>query len=167
MNASIVILVLWGSLNPQITQSSIKWDRDYVHARELSSQLQKPLAVFVGNGSNGWKQVVRGGVFDAETRRMLAERFVPVYIDAGTNAGQKLAEAFELAGKHGLIVSDRTGELMAFRQDGDLEPKDLAKHLNRLADPEHVVITTESNEAPAPVHVAPAGGYTNPFACQT
>jgi hypothetical protein len=168
MTILIAFLAAWSSTSPQIVQVSVKWERDYLHAREIGTRLQKPLAVFVGSGEEGWKKVVRDGGLDANMRRLLVEQFVPVYVNVDSESGQKLAEAFELANKHGLIISDRTGELMAFRQDGDLESKDLVKHLNRLADPEHIVFTTETNDPPATiVATAPNGGFQNPFACQT
>jgi hypothetical protein len=177
MTLLIAIVAAWTGAIPQIVPADVKWEQNYVQARELAARLQKPLAVFVGSGAEGWKQVVREGNLNAAARRELHERFVPVYVNAETEAGQNLAGAFELANKRGLIISDRTGGLMAFHQDGDLELADLVKHLNRLGDPDHVVSVTETNDPSAPPYVphaqvalapaAPAGGYVNPFACQT
>jgi hypothetical protein len=165
MNASIVLLALWGAVAPQTSRPNLIWEQDYRQARTVGSRLQKPLAVFVGKGADGWKQLVREGTLDAAVRKTLAERFVPVYINQDLEAGQQMAEAFGLSGKLGLIISDRSGDVMAFRHEGNLDGKDLARHLKRLADPDHVVVTTETNEQP--VVVQPATIYQSPFACQT
>ncbi len=177
MSLLIAVVVAWSSSNPQIMQSSMKWEENYVQAKELGARLQKPLAVFVGSGAEGWKQVVREGNLNATVRQELRERFVPVYVNAESETGKQLVEAFELASKRGLIVSDRTGGLMAFHQDGIMELADLTKQLSRLGNPEHVVSVTETNDPSAPIYIAhagtvrapaaPANAYVNPFACPT
>jgi hypothetical protein len=167
MTALIAFLAVWSNMSPQIVHAGVKWEADYHQAREIGARLQKPLAVFVGSGADGWKQVVREGSLSAEARRQISERFVPVYVNAESESGQKLAEAFGLVNKRGLIISDRTGGLMAFHHDGDLELSDLVKHLNRFGDPDHIVITTESNDFPVTANVVSAGAKVNPFACQT
>ena len=170
MNSSIALLALWGALVPQVNRLSLNWEQDYRQARATGVRVQKPLAVFVGTGADGWKQLLREGNLDAELRKTLVDRYVPVYINQDTDDGKQMAELFGLSGKHGLIISDRSGGAMAFRHDGDLTAKDLARHLTRFSDPDHVVTTTEyGGGAPAPAPAPTSAGviYQNPFACQT
>ncbi len=177
MSLLIAVLAAWSSISPQILQSSVKWQEDYQQARELGARLQKPLAVFVGSGAEGWKQVIHEHSLNAEVRQVLSNQFVPVYVNAETESGKKLVEAFDVTDKRGLVISDRTGGVMAFHHDGELELADLSKQLNRLSNPEHVVIVTETNNPAAPVYSPRRGplraaaaairSYVNPFACPT
>ena len=138
---------------------SPSWERDYRVAREIGAKHQKPLAVFVGGGEMNWKQVTREGQPDADVSKVLSEQYVRVYVNAETPEGRQLAESFGLTGTRGLVISDRTGGLQAFRHDGDLSAQDLARHLTRLGSLDHVVSTTESN---APVQVQAPAYYQPP-----
>lgn len=176
MYTSIALLALWGAVAPQVTRLSVNWEQDYHKARTLGAKEQKPLAVFVGSGTGGWKGVVPAGL-DANLRQALTDRYVPVYVDQTTARGQALAAAFELTGKSGLVISDRTGELQAFRHEGELSGQDLARHLGRYCDAGFVIHTTESNAPPpppaapiyyqAPVIPASFQSFQNPVPCHT
>jgi hypothetical protein len=169
--SSITLLALLGSIAPQITKLNLSWEQDYRQARTVGTRDNKPLAVFFGSGTDGWKQILRDGPLDRDSRKLLSERFVLVYVNQETDAGKSLAEVFDLAGKRGLVISDRTGGLMAFRHEGDLELKELTQHLTHYSAPDYVVTTTDSNKpalvytAPAPVYQQPT--FQSPFACQT
>jgi hypothetical protein len=156
MFASITMMVL-AATSPEIGSKSLRWENDYRQARSVAISAEKPLAVFVGKGADGWKKIVRNGQLDADSQKSLAERYVIVYVNQDTNAGRKTAEAFELSGKQGLVISDRTGKLQAFRLEGDLTCSDLSQRLTRYSDPTFVTVTTETN--------APAiqANYVNPF----
>src|SRR5262245_49711850 len=90
------------------------WQQDYAQARQIGAAQGKPLAVFVGAGAQGSDKVSQDGKLSPEVLQLLARNYVPVYIDASTPAGQKLAQEFALTTGRGLILSDRTGELQAF-----------------------------------------------------
>ena len=130
---------------------------DYRLACLATASEKKPMAVFLGKGADGWKKGVRGGTIDPAVGRMLASKYVCTFIDTDTAEGQRLAKAFELNGTTGLVVSDRSGGLVAFRHDGELPADELTRRLTRYAEPEYVVRTTEKVAAPAGMYSAPAG----------
>src|SRR5262249_34675085 len=149
MYTSYALLSLAGMLT-NISQPS--WESDYRLARQICERTQKPIAVFIGSGSVGWRQLTREGQFDADIQRRLNERFVRVYVDVSTPSGRQMADSLGVSDSNGLVISDRTGGYMAFRHSGDLPAKDVAKCLTRYSDAEHVVRTTETDpNNPAPV----------------
>lgn len=154
MHTSIAVLALWGAIAPQINRLAVNFEQDYGQARLLAAREHKPICVFVGQGADGWKRLVREGELSGEVRSALLQKYVPVYINQETAAGQQLAAAFSLTGKTGLIISDRTGGLMAFRHEGELAAEDLARHLARYGDPNLVITTTVG--APVQQQQAPA-----------
>lgn len=147
MNATLTFLALWGAVAPQLKSSAMTWEHDYREARVAGQRIQKPLAVFVGRGADGWKKVVREGALTADVRVALARHYVPVYLDQATEDGKLMAEAFQLAGDGGLVISDRSGGVMAFRHAGALSANELTIQLNRFADAGMVVTTTEARGA--------------------
>src|SRR4051812_30165651 len=156
MYSSIALLAMTacGLANIPVTPS---WERDYSTARQIGEKSKKPLAVFFGSGNVNWRQLTREGKPDAEIVKLLSDQYVRVYVNGDTADGRNLAQAFGLIGTRGLVISDRTGDLQAFRFDGDLAAEDLARHLARYGSPAHVVSTTEGNVAPpAPAPVIPA-----------
>jgi hypothetical protein len=129
-----------------VTNNAIlPWELDYRAARQLSEKKQRPLAVFLGSGAVNWQQITREGAYDAEVQKLLLQQYIRVYVDVKTDYGRKLAEMFGLNEDHGLFISDRTGGYMAFRHDGTASAKDLVRHLNRYSDPDHIVVTTETD----------------------
>src|SRR4051812_30211337 len=102
------------NITPQPT-----WLDDYATAQTRVAAIRKPMAVFVGSGKDGWGKVVRDGSLDPAVTKLLADKFVCVYIDTDTAAGRSLAGAFEVASR-GLIISDRAGTKQAFSLSGDL-----------------------------------------------
>ncbi len=120
------------------------WSTDYQAARKESATTGKPLAVFLGTGKAGYEKLARdGGELSAECRRHLASHYVCVYVDTSTESGKRLAEEFEMPGGQGIIVSDRTGAVQAFRHEGRLSNADLGAYLERYAG-ERTVTTTET-----------------------
>jgi hypothetical protein len=168
MNSTIGLLILWGTMTPQLGGLTLNGERDYRRAKVLAVKQQKPLAVFVARGSAGWQQVLRDGV-SPEVRQLLSQRYVLVYVDQDNADGRKWAEAFELNGKSGLVLSDRKAELQAFRHEGELTASELGKHLSRFADPAHVATTTISGNAPAyaPAQAFTPAAYQSPYVCHT
>jgi hypothetical protein len=139
------------------------WVNDYRTARERVSQEQKPLAVIVAPGAN-WEKVAKDGQFSDEVGQRLRRDFVCLYVDSTTPDGRKLADALELPKGVGVVVSDRTGELQAFRHAGELSSGDLSKALTRAADPELVVRSTATVESQAPKPAVRSQSYYAPVA---
>ncbi|MCZ2343469.1 MAG: thioredoxin family protein [Bacteroidales bacterium] len=118
------------------------WQPDYAVAYKTATLQQKPLAVFIGHGTKGYTDLITEGGMSAETAKMLSQKFVCLYVDTNTDAGQKLARSFEMTA--GVVVSDHTGTIQAFRHAGTLTATELTGQLARLAQPV---------PAPAPVSV--------------
>ena len=75
----------------------------------------------------------------------MAKNYICVYVDTELESGKQLASDFEVPSGSGLIVSDHTGKYQAFHHRGDLSGEQLAHYLNRYANPERIVRTTETN----------------------
>ena len=144
--AVVVLLIALGLLNSAVLESPA-WMTDYDLARKMGREGQKPLAVFVGSGANGWHQVTKEGKLAKESAQILADGYVCVYVDAEQPWGKRLASALELPNGLGLIISDRSGAVQAYYHAGDLANEDLAQHLQRYSDTERVVRTTETDSS--------------------
>jgi hypothetical protein len=155
MHTSIVLLALSASWLANIPVTP-KWEADYSTARLIVSKSHKPLAVFVGSGDASWRQLTHEGQPDAEVAKLLSEEYVRVYVNADTKDGREFAASFGLTGTQGLVISNRTGDFQAFRHDGDLPAKELAKQLTRYSSPDHVVRMTESVATQNAATAAPA-----------
>jgi len=133
------------------------WQLDYRQAKALAAREHKPLAVVIGTGAANWDVVSTGSLGDnaADTLRTA---YVCVYVDVATEAGQKLASEFEM--KKGLVISDKTGTLQAYKQIGAIEANKLTTALTHYADPNVVVKTTEmAGDVPAKAPVTSTSNY--------
>jgi hypothetical protein len=145
MYTSLVWIALTGTADATAAKAPA-WQTDYSAAQQKGLEEKKPLAVVIGKGPSGWEAVSRDGKLDPAAMEALQANYVCVYIDAATERGQKLADAFEM--KSGLIISDRTGEKQAFRHEGTLANGDLTTVLRRYAAPGLVVTRTETHGQP-------------------
>lgn len=141
----LLALALVGSPTVASGLEASVWQKDYSQARKLAGAKGKPLAVFVAPGKNGWNQLAQNGQLGKENDRALADHYVRVFIDSRSPEGQKLAADLGMKGNLGIVVSDRSGELMAFFHEGSLPNAALTGYLHRYADLNRVVQTTETN----------------------
>ena len=114
------------------------WNGNYAQAQEEAAG-KKPLAVVFGSGQDGWTKLIRSD----ESKKVLAEQYVCVYVDTSSEAGKKLAGSFAINNATGLVLSDRTGAVQAFWHDGDLADTSVVRSLRKYGDPQVVVSTTE------------------------
>lgn len=145
MFTPLVFAAVSGMLVPAGLQAP-SWHTNYGLARKLGREEGKPLAVFIGSGKAGWHQLSQEGKLGKDTERILAENYVCVYVNRDRSEGRRLAEVFGVAEGPGLVISDFSGSLQAFRHEGDLPGDDLADYLERYADPDRVVRVTETNQ---------------------
>ncbi|MCI0681509.1 MAG: hypothetical protein L0Y71_05350 [Gemmataceae bacterium] len=134
------------------------WQTNYSAALEAGQRQNRPVAVFVGAGPAGRASLV------AETQRLLATRYVCVYLDRGLAANQRLVRDLGITAT-GLVISDRTGSVQAFHHDGTLAESELSQQLRRFANPNLVVETTISNRSTRTSFYnggGAAGGATGP-----
>jgi hypothetical protein len=153
-----VLLVALSSVAAPSDRDSLTWQNDYAAARRQGESAGKPLAVFIGSGKAGWEKVCRDDM-SSECKEALASKYVPCYIDVSTDEGRRLAPLFKVNGT-GLVISDRTGELVAFRHEGDLSGGDLGRYLTRYADPSRAVSTTEGTGSARTSYYGPGDGTT-------
>lgn len=140
-----VVMVLTGLIAPSLLGEP-SWMRDYDKARDQAERVGKPLAVVIASGSHGWERVTEEGRLSKDARQLLADHYVCLYVDTEHIRGRHLASDFEMREDVGLVLSDRSGRLQAFRHDGELPNDRLEQELRRYADPSRVVRQTESAE---------------------
>jgi hypothetical protein len=141
MYTSFVLVAMTGSLVGSTAREAITW-HDYSHARTMVQTSQKPLAVFIGSGANGYEKVSREGSLSPDVLKMLEDSYLCVYVDTSTPVGQKLASEFGMTNGKGLVLSDRTGDKQAFSHSGDLSAADLNTWVKHFADPNVAIRTT-------------------------
>jgi hypothetical protein len=136
------------------------WLVDYSAAQAKVTVAGKPMAVFVGTGKAGWEAAVRDG-FDPSVSKLLAEKFVCLYVDASTAKGKALAANLQV-GDRGIVLSDRTGRTQAYSAAGTISRIELTRALVAYADVE----VAQKTDAPkvdvktVPGAVGPAPGGT-------
>jgi hypothetical protein len=158
MYTSILLLAL--STAPSADLASPSWSTDYFAASKLSAAAKKPLAVVLGSGEAGYDQLDREGKLTTEAKGLLASKYVCVYVNTDTAEGQRLAKAFEMPNGLGIVISDRSGDLQAFRHEGGLASSALVRNLERYADPEREVRTTETSTTQRTSYYAPGAPAT-------
>jgi hypothetical protein len=166
MYTSILVVALAGIL-PSLVEQSPSWLTDYQAARNKGRAEKKPLAVFIGSGKAGWNQLAQERLLGKEASRILVSDYVCAYIDTSGAAGKALAKAFEVSDGPGLIISDRTGDVQAFWHEGELAQDALVRQLQRYAEPDRLVRTTETVNSQRrsfypPVEAPPVVPYYNP-----
>jgi hypothetical protein len=153
--ASWVVLLTWQfPLSEKSPAAELPtWVKDYETAVAESQREKKPLAVFLASGSRGWREVVQGAAPSEEIVKLLHTNYICVHIDTLQKANKELAAEFGVKSGMGLILSDRSGTEQAFRHEGVLENRRLAKILLKYADPDRVTLVTETVE-PEPTRPA-------------
>lgn len=165
MTTSFTLLALSGLLAGNTGPEKPAWLSDYAAARQLGRMMQRPLAVVVGSGQEGWERLSQDGKLGKDVNRLLAANYVCVYVNTADTNAQGLAAALELSSGPGLVISDHSGLTQAFHHQGSLSDGTLSDSLRRYAEPQRVVRHTET----APVRRVsfyppeqPVSGYAPP-----
>lgn len=114
------------------------WQTDYRTALAQVSVEHKPVAVFIAPGSSGTK-VVSEGTLGTDAAELLSQKYVALHVDSTTPAGREVAKSFGMT--EGLVISDRTGGVQAYRHAGPISQAELASTL-RVYGQETVVVST-------------------------
>jgi len=138
------------------------WLTSYSAALDAGLKSKKPVAVFVGSGPKGQGGLLREGQFTQETLRMLADKYVCVYLDRSQASNEQLIRELAIT-KTGLVISDRTGSFQAFHHDGTVGQADLATHLQHFAEPGLTVSRTVSNTYSRSSFYGATGGVSPTF----
>lgn len=127
------------------------WLQDYALASKKGRRERKPLVVVIGSGPAGWCQVTKEGQLGPQASRLLAANCVCLYVDTDRRGGPELAAAFAMSDGPGIVISDPSGEVQAFRHEGELSESQLIHYLRQFADPDP---SAEGTETPAAVRVS-------------
>jgi hypothetical protein len=163
MYTSLGMIALAASLLSSAVPESPTWRLRYDLARQEGREQGKPLAVVIGSGQRGYEDVSEQGKLSGQARQLLAQKYIPVYVDASTAAGQQLAAEFAIEGT-GIVLSDQSGAVQAFSHEGTLDNEVLAGYLQRFAEPGRVVRTTERARSQQVSLYPPQESYSAPAA---
>lgn len=147
MHTSLLLVAL---LTPAQSADSpgdaLRWQPNYAAAKVAGRDQGKPLAVFLGSGSNGWQKLTAEGM-SAEARKTLADNYVCCYVDVSEPQNASLARALRMENGPGLVLSTRDGTSQAFWHNGVMSAGDLDNSLRRHANGA-MVASTETLSSP-------------------
>jgi hypothetical protein len=156
MNTSIMGVAFVAALSTAHNASlAPAWQHDYRMAREVGGREHKPLVVVIGSGKTDWANLARPAEQDESINQTLRSSYVCLFVDTDTSEGQQLARSFDMSGP-GLVISNRSGDLEAYRKAGEVPAVELAKELVKHTDDEYVARKLAPPPAPAPAPVQPA-----------
>jgi hypothetical protein len=112
------------------------WQSDYAKSIQIAKESRKPVAVVIGSGQDGWKNISSSGALSKDVCKLLADSYVCTYVDATDPRNQKLVKDFDAKQFPTLVVSDRGGALQLHRQVGPHDAGQLQSTLQRLASNE-------------------------------
>lgn len=138
---------------------SPEWTESYGKAMAQVGDKRKPVAVFLSAGE--LTTLTNGKGLGADALKSLRSDYIAVRIDTTTEDGKKMAEVFGL--KEGVVLSDRSGQQMALKHEGQLSPEQLSEYLTKYAAVEGVQTTEyRSSVAVAPVQYFQPAQYQQP-----
>jgi len=139
---TLAMIALAGGIGSGVIPSTPNWHTDYAQALTRSSAEGKPMAVFIGHGSDRITKMLAEGTISAEAAKVLSTSYVSVYLDSDAQSGKDLAGRFEMT--QGLIISSRGGTLQAFRLNGELKATEVADSLTKYASADLPVTTVNA-----------------------
>src|SRR5262245_22826901 len=128
ITTTLAVVALAGALN---ASPNVGWRTDYAQAMAVAASEGKPLAVFIGRGTDRISRMVNEGVISSEASRLLRDSYVSVYLDTDTPAGKDLAGRFAIS--EGLVISGPGGSSQALRHTGPGGGSELTQNLSQFA----------------------------------
>lgn len=138
---------LLAAFTGSVSAQELAWRSSYQEARDHGQKVKKPLAVFVGAGQAGFRQIVQDGSFSSDVRKILASEYIPVYLDADRADHKRLIQELGISSRKGVVLSDRAGDTQAFFHDGALSETELTRQLRYFAAPDLVVRSTATTSS--------------------
>jgi len=135
------------------------WNRDYAQALVRAEAAKKPVAVFIGSGADGWIGVSEEGQLSLEVRRLLAEHYICVYLDASRSAEERVVRSFDAGQSPLVVLSSRNRAYQAYRHSGKIANASLAQVLQRHASQDTLEVYDELMAIRPAVNVSPERFY--------
>jgi hypothetical protein len=133
------------------------WQTDYRTALQQAAEQQKPVAVFIARGGDGYATLVTDGGIGGNAAKQLRSSYVCLYVDTATDAGKALAGSFRMTA--GVVISDKAGTHQAARVEGPVSQGELARQLERFSDVPVAQTTEQVSAAAVAAPVAYPQGY--------
>src|SRR5262245_12684887 len=128
ITTTLAVVALAGALN---ASPMTGWRTDYAQAMSVASTEGKPMAVFIGKGTDRISRMVSEGTISSDASRLLRESYISVYLDTDTAAGKDLAGRFAIS--EGLVISGPGGGTQALRHTGPVNGTELTQDLGQFA----------------------------------
>src|SRR5262249_8144700 len=144
MYSSLTIIALGTWLTLASESIEPKWMSSYTEALQEAKDLERPLVVVIGAGSQGGRHVSADAELDSVIQLLPRRHYVWLYLDTEKKIDRRLAAAFEIPKGPGIVISAPSGNIQAFRHHGEIDNNELADYLRRYADPDISVETTET-----------------------
>jgi hypothetical protein len=128
-STSLAAAALSGLLASGSVPTTPSWQTDYRTALQLSAAHQKPLVVVIHNG--GASQLFKDSAVSKDVLATLRQSYVGLSVDPTTPEGRQLAETFKM--QEGVVISDKTGAVMALRYEGEVAVPKVQPYLTRYA----------------------------------
>src|SRR5260370_21486753 len=132
MYPSVAIFALANFIPPSPAPAAPHWFQDYWTAQKRGQSEKKPLAVFVGSGQNGFSKLSGDGNLTEPVQKILAEKYVCVYLDTTKKIGMNLADDLQITKGLGLVISDRSGRIQAYHHDGGFSAHRLPAKMQKI-----------------------------------
>ena len=142
------------------------WNRDYAQALVRAEAAKKPVAVFIGSGADGWMGVSEEGQLSLEVRRLLAEHYICVYLDASRSAEERVVRSFDAGQSPLVVLSSRNRAYQAYRHSGKIANASLAQALQRHATEDNLEAYAEPTAIGSATEASPEP-YFSAAPCRT
>jgi hypothetical protein len=173
ITTTLAVLALASGLDLSVLPTNPSWQKDYAQAMVRATVEGKPVAVFIGQGSDKVRQMLQDGSIPTEAAKILRDSYVCLYVDTATTEGKELAGKFEMT--EGLVISSPGGKVQSYRHSGVVSKSELTVQVANYASagqPTSTVIAGPVVVRPAAYtggcpngncgNVVPAYGYVYP-----
>lgn len=147
---SMTAAVIAGLFASGSLASQPDWTESYGRAMAQAGEKQRPVAVFLSAGD--LTKLTNGKNLGTDALKSLKSNFIPVKVDTTTEEGKKLATAFNMT--QGVVISDRSGKLVALRHEGEVTPEQVSEYLAKFEKVE-TVVNTEHRSSVAVIYQQP------------
>jgi uncharacterized protein YyaL (SSP411 family) len=131
LSRTVVCAIVLLSLSRPAHAEGVRWRQDYAAALKEAAQKGAPLLVNVGTADCYWcKQLDARTFVDEEIIRLLADRVVPLKLDASSSANAYLVNALRVQSYPTLVFASPDGAILGYRE-GFLDAAGMKEQLNR------------------------------------